>query len=234
MNTALKEALHTIPKDQFNTCSEALHDFKQSFGVDVGINNGKWLEMPRKFARSAARFTLPINTQKLATMTPFDYLSRYVWISDHRKHLYRFIFNKYICEPPSQEDANNESDKDEFERDTPSRTTNEKSLQSVEFRECVVPFTELRNAFKNVLGYCGPVDHMSEKVSNIIQLTGINASDHEMINFRSWCGLVAFSERYLNDMPFQSDPCDEVSKNEQTEFKFTAHLFRMLTISITF
>ncbi|XP_055316037.1 uncharacterized protein LOC129575885 [Sitodiplosis mosellana] len=217
MNTALKEALQTIPKDQFNTCSAALQEFKQSFGVESGVNNDKWLIMPRKFLRSAARFSLPVNTQKLATLTVFEYLSQYVWISNHRKHLYRFVFNKYVCDVTDDQDIDNDNDNDnededehELERDTPSRAT-EKSIQAYVFKECVMPFNELTNGFTNVLGYCGPVEQMAGKIEQIIKLTNVNENDHPFVNFRSWCGLVAFAERFLNNLPFDEDPCDEVS-----------------------
>lgn len=211
MNLALKEAIHTIPKDQFNTSSEALHEFKEMLDIEIGESSDKWLVMPRQFARSATRFSLPVNTLKLATLTPFEYLSCYVWISDHRKHLYRFIFNKYVCEAIDQEDADdNENCDNEFERDTPSNETTQKSTPAYEFKECVMPFTQLINAFTNVLGYCGPIEQLSDKIQQILQLTQLNDTDHQLINFRSWCGLVAFAERYLNDLPFDDDPCDEV------------------------
>lgn len=210
MNLALKEALHTIPKDQFNTCSAVLQDFKESSGAELDGNNEKWLVMPRQFARLAARFSIPINTQRLATLTPFEYLSQYVWISDHRKHLYRFVFNKYVGETSDQQDADSEND-DDLERETPSHATNEKSIQAYEFKECLMPYRDLTNAFTNVLGYCGPVEQMTEKIENIIQVTNLNEMEHPMINFRSWCGLVAFAERFLNNMPFDEDPCDEVT-----------------------
>lgn len=213
MNLALKEAIHTIPKDQFNTSSEALHEFKEMFDIEIGESNEKWLVMPRQFARSATRFSLPVNTMKLATLTPFEYLSWYVWISDHRKHLYRFVFNKYVCDAVDQvegdDNENNDGD-DDVERDTPSHETTQKSIPAYEFLECVMPFTELVNAFTNVLGYCGPIEQMADKIEQLLQLTQLNSSDHKWINFRSWCGLVAFAERYLNDLPFEEDLCDEV------------------------
>lgn len=210
MNLALKEALNTIPKDQFNTSSHALHEFKETFGVESGVNNDKWLVMPRQFARSAARFSIPINTQKLTTLTPFQYLSQYVWISDHRKHLYRFVFNKYLCDATEQLHEDDDND-DEFEHDTPSHPSNEKSIEPFEFKECVMMFRELVDALTNVLGYCGPVEQMSSKIQKIIELTELNDTEHHFVNFRSWCGLVAFAERFLNDLTFDEDPCDEVS-----------------------
>lgn len=216
MNLALKEAIHTIPKDQFNTSSEALHDFKTMFDIEtIGESNEKWLVMPRQFSRAATRFSLPVNTTKLATLTPFEYLSWYIWISDHRKHLYRFVFNKYVFEATDPNDADDDDENetnydDELERETPSNETTQKSIPAYEFRECEMPFTELVNAFTDVLGYCGSIEHMADKIQQIIRLTQLNGIDHQTINFRSWCGLVAFAERFLNNLPFDDDPCDEV------------------------
>lgn len=208
MNLALKEALHTIPKEQFNMSSAALQEFKMTFGVETDGCNEKWLVMPRQFARSAARFSIPINTQKLETITPFEYLSQYVWISDHRKHLYRFVFNKYVSESDHQE-TESEND-DDYERETPSNETNEKSIQPFEFKENFIRYDVLIDAFTDVLGYCGSVEQLAGKIENIIRLAHLNEIEHHSINFRSWCGLVAFAERYLNKIPFNEDPCDEV------------------------
>lgn len=210
MNLALKEALHTIPKDQFDSTSAAILEYKETMGVENSDNNEKWLIMPRQFSRSAARFSIPINTQTLSTMTPYEYLSRYVWISDYRKHLYRYVFNKYVREILDHQDDDTENDDDLIEAETPSYATNEKSIQAYEFKECKMPFKDLTIAFTDVLGYCGPVEQISNKIENIIQLTGVNKIIDLNINFRSWCGLVAFAERYLNDVPFDDDPCDEV------------------------
>lgn len=219
MNTALKEAFQTIGRDQFNSCSAALQGYKQRFGIENGVNNEKWLVMPRQFLRSAARFSLPINTQKLNTLTVFEYLSQYIWVSDHRKHLYRIVFNKFVIDksmgdaqndPDSMNDDDDDDD-NELDRDTPSHATHDQSVQACVFKECVMLFKDLTNAFTNILGYCGPIEQMTEKVSKIIELTETNENEHAIINFRSWCGLVAFAERYLNDLPFDEDPCDEVS-----------------------
>ncbi|XP_031638772.1 uncharacterized protein LOC116350915 [Contarinia nasturtii] len=231
MNTALKEAFQTIPMDQFNNSNAALHEFNENkFGVENSVNNDKWLIMPRQFMRSATRFSLPINTQKLTTLTAFEYLSQYVWISDHRKNLYRFVFNKYICKMNDQQDMddNENEDENELERATPSQTTNEKSIQPNVYRECVMSFNDLIDAFTNVLGYCGPVEQMLEKIQQIIKLTEINDKDHSTINFRSWCGLVAFAERFLNNLSFEEDPCDEV---EIADFETVERKFKNLTPS---
>lgn len=241
MNLALKEAIHTIPKDQFNASTEALHEFKEMFDIEIGESHEKWLVMPRQFSRAATRFSLPVNTTRLKTLTPFEYLSWYVWISDHRKHLYRFVFNKYVCEAVDPADAddneNNDDggggDDDVVERDTPSNETTQKSMPAYEFRECVQPFSEIVNAFTNVLGYCGPIEQMSDKIQQILQLTQLNGTDHKWISFRSWCGLVAFAERYLNHLPFEEDPCDEVRQFIHSgKLKYTLNTFPKLFYSL--
>lgn len=121
-----------------------------------------------------------------------------------------------MCEAKDREedaDDNENGYDNDLDRDTPSHgTTTQKSIPIYEFKERVMPFTELVNAFTNVLGYCGPIDQMSDKIRQIIQLTQLNDTDHQLINFRSWCGLVAFAERYLNNLSFEDDPCDEVLK----------------------
>lgn len=217
MSTALKEALQTIPKCQLEADSTVLDEFKSNFGVK-SVDNEKWLKMPRKFTRSATRFSLPINTVKLATLTPFEYLSRYVWISDHRKHLYRFVFNKYLSEINDSMDADcNKMDGDVQERDTPSNdtttttATNKSMISFCVFTECIMRFDQLKAAFDDVLGYCDPVERCTGKVTQIMELVELNATDHSFINFRSWCGLVAFAERFLNTVPFDLDLCDEVN-----------------------
>nr|ACZ26276.1 hypothetical protein [Mayetiola destructor] len=214
MSTALREALQTIPKSQLETDGTVLSEFKTNFSVKT-VDNEKWLKMPRKFTRSATRFSLPINTVTLETLTPFEYLSRYVWISDHRKHLYRFVFNKFLNKTNNSMDADcNELDGDQQECDTPSNDTttitNKSQISFCIFTECKIPFEQLQMAFVDVLGYCGPVERCTDKVIQIMELIELNANNHSFINFRSWCGLVAFAERFLNEVPFDLDPSDEV------------------------
>lgn len=207
MNKALQEALHTIPKHRLCSDSEALLAFKDTFS-SASNDNAKWLTMPRKFTRSATRFTLPINTQRLSILTPFEYLSEFVWISDHRKQLYRFVFNKYVVECYGAGD--NDDDTNTVDCETPVDNAPRKSLSYCQYTECVMLLKELRNAFFDVLGYCGTTDHLAEQIAKLLQLVQLNLADSTRINYRSWCGLVAFAERFLNSTGFEEDPCDEV------------------------
>lgn len=207
MNEALQEALHTIPKHYLNSDSKALQTFKETFNAGR-IDNEKWLTMPRKFTRCATRFTLPINTQKLSTMTPFQYLSDFVWISEHRKQLYRFVFNKYVAE--CDDGAANDKDSIDNNCETPVENTAQKSFSYCEYSECMMPMKKINIALIDVLGYCGTIDQLTEKIAELLILIQLTEMEQSQINYRSWCGLVAFAERFLNPTDFDIDPCDEV------------------------
>lgn len=215
MNKALKEALRTIPNDQIDAESPALRAFKETIGIDGTVENEKWLTMPRKYTRASARFSLPINTNDLARLTPFTYLSRHVWISNHRKQLYRFVFNKYICEVATQPINTSSQEIDAIAEDarsilfeTPSDDSN-KTMPFVDVKECTMSAQSLNNALIDVLGF--PVDAISNTIDEIRDMLDLNGGlEFAYLTFRNWCGIVAFAERYLNSMPADVDPCDEV------------------------
>ena len=54
-----------------------------------------WLELPRTFSFTAARFELPLDMSSLSSMTPVDYLSRHVTISSSRRQLYDKVFTRH-------------------------------------------------------------------------------------------------------------------------------------------
>lgn len=215
MNRALKEALRTIPNDQIDAESPALRAFKDTIGIDGIVDTEKWLTMPRKYTRSSARFSLPINTNDLTRLTPFTYLSRHVWISNHRKQLYRFVFNKYICEATAQPMNSSSHEMDLAADDmrsilfeTPSDDSN-KTMRFVDVKECIMDAQSLNDALIDVLGF--PVDAISSSINEIRDMLDIRDElEFAYLTFRNWCGIVAFAERYLNSMPMDVDPCDEV------------------------
>lgn len=214
MNRALKEALRTIPIDHIGAESTALRAFKETIGIDdATVDNEKWLTMPRKYTRTSARFSLPMNTNDLARLTPFTYLSRHVWISNHRKQLYRFVFNKYKCDATAQSTAAPENDANmDDTRSQLFETPSDDSLKMPEFvdvKECTMNAHRLNDALIDVLGF--PVDEISNRLDemhNVLDLSHEN--DFNYMTFRNWCGIVAFAERYLNSVPTDIDPCDEV------------------------
>lgn len=196
MNKALKEALRTIPAEKVNNESEALRKFKETMPVTT-VDNERWLSMPRKYTRNSVRFTLPINTHDLAVLTPFQYVSRHIWLSNYRKQLCHYVFTKFLPEINEQDAA--KAAKTESTIDPDQR-------QSIVDTKRTISFQDLQAALRDVLGFHGTDDKINE-IKAILQLT---AAEHGQLNFRSWCGVVAFSERYLNGLSHEEDPCDEV------------------------
>lgn len=214
MNVALKEALRTIPKEEIDAESLALRQFKETIGIE-NVDSEKWLVMPRKYTRISSRFGLPINTNDLAKLTPFAYISKHIWISAHRKQLYRYVFNKYLVDidPIILLNADIESDPDDDLQANLNDSSNEecnKTFASIGHIECVMSFSKLDKALINVLGFYGTIDCITEEMAKFKAILLLNERDHKFINFRSWCGIVAFAERYLNNLPLSDDPCDEV------------------------
>lgn len=196
MNKALKEALRTIPVEKVNNESEALRKFKETMPVTT-VDNERWLSMPRKYTRNSVRFTLPINTHDLAVLTPFQYVSRHIWLSNYRKQLCHYVFTKFLPEITEQDAA--KAAKTDAVIDPDQR-------QSAVESERTISFQDLHAALGDVLGFHGTNDKIDE-IKAILQLS---ATEHGQLNFRSWCGVVAFSERHLNGLSHEEDPCDEV------------------------
>lgn len=204
MNKALMEALRMISRETVET-AETLRQRQISIGLP-DVDNERWLPMPRKYTRNSTRFTLPINTQDLTVLTPLQYVSRHVWISNHRKQLYHYVFNKFVTEPT---DIRGETviRKNASHDTTPSDT--EKGFNFYHGRDRMMSYKHLDDALKIALGFHGTSDKIV-KVKEILVLdTDERASE---FNFRAWSGIVAFAERYLNKLPLTEDPTDEVTE----------------------
>lgn len=220
MSKALQEAFRTIPTDHVNNDSQALRQFKQTICVQ-DMDNEKWITMPRKYTRCSARFTLPINTQDLANLTPLDYVSKYIWISDYRKQLYRYVFTRFLCEngaddmitsaaaeqPDLTDIVNERSPKSKKLSDISQTTTPTDTQSKVIFKERLMEFKHIDAALVDVLGFHAT----AEKINEVKEILLLKRNEHEMLNFRSWCGIVSFAERFLNTTPVSEDPCDEAS-----------------------
>lgn len=197
MNRALHEAYRTIPHEKLNAESEALHKYKASH-ILPAHDTEKWLSMPRKYTRNSVRFTLPIDTYDLTRITPFEYVSRHVWISDYRKQLYKYVFEKYLPKEAVDGVQAIASSDEVVEGGVPDRR--------VPFQHRTISFANLNDALADALGFHGT----QAKVADIKAMLMLNAQQHSAINFRSWCGLVAFGERFLNPLSHLEDRCDEV------------------------
>ena len=53
-----------------------------------------WLELPRTFSFTSARFELPLDMSSLVNMTPVEYLAKHVTITSSRRQLYDKVKNK--------------------------------------------------------------------------------------------------------------------------------------------
>ena len=54
-----------------------------------------WLELPRTFSFTSARFELPLDLGSMANTTPVQYLSRHVSVSSSRRQLYDKVFTRH-------------------------------------------------------------------------------------------------------------------------------------------
>ena len=53
-----------------------------------------WLELPRTFSFTSARFELPLDIASLVVMTPVSYLSSHVTVNSSRRQLYDKVFTR--------------------------------------------------------------------------------------------------------------------------------------------
>lgn len=202
MNRARMEAYRTMPPDKLDHESEALLQYKGAHHIPQE-DNEKWLSMPRRYTRNSARFTLPINTYDLTRITPFEYISRHIWISEYRKQLYQLVFVKYLPEDLA-----------------PVATGEPVGIEAIAeailpvldtrpppFTERTISFGSIDAALGDVLGFHGT----PERIKAIKELLLLNENEHGSINYRSWCGIVAFAERFLNQSSREEDRCDAVS-----------------------
>ncbi|EDV98679.1 GH23317 [Drosophila grimshawi] len=184
LNRALREAIKYMPKTVHKPTEEVDK-------TTVSSSN----KMPRKFSKSATRFDVPMDLSMLKTMTPWTYLSKYVWVSQQRKQLYKRVFLKHLsrCEEPETELAlGNE--------ETPL----------VEYKERTMLWRSLPQALEDVLEF-----HGTEKnVKNTLTTLDYQSNGSGTLDFRAWCGIVSFAERLALSNPECSDDdsCDELEK----------------------
>lgn len=135
-------------------------------------------------------------------MTPLQYLSRHVSVLSDRKQLYHRIFVRNLPAPSGKEKDNSDS---EYEDEVQEQEAKEK-LELIR----TLPYFVLDKAMHEVLGFHGKPDRIC-KIKDLIGLRGDMNGNEIPIDFRTWCGIVAFSERYLTDTDKELDPCNEVS-----------------------
>lgn len=138
-------------------------------------------------------------------MSVWEYLSSYVWVSRQRKQIYKRIFLKHL-KPISQESGPEQQEQQ-------SKTgENEVQFPLPEYGERAMNMKYLYQALEEVLEFYG-TEKTINRVLDIISYEKLKEDDGKELNFRTWCGLVAFAERLALDDPSGTDSCDEVGKN---------------------
>ncbi|KAH8405068.1 hypothetical protein KR222_010782 [Zaprionus bogoriensis] len=201
LNRALREAIKYMPK--------TVHNPKPVEELEKTAASSS-CKMPRKFSKSATRFDVPMDLSMLKNMTPWDYLSKYVWVSQQRKQLYKRVFLKYLnrCEQPESELAL-ASDEAPF----------------VEYKERTMVWRSLPQALEDVLGFHGT----ERNVQNTLTYLGYEATEGGDLDFRAWCGIVSFAERLAltNAACSDNDSCDELEKSDFNSMELLIEQFEV-------
>lgn len=155
-------------------------------------------------------------------MTPIEYLKRHVVLCDDRKKLFHRIFCRNLPSDdgkPSQEFNENDSIP---ETETPVQLETFKNLLADVTR--LIPMANFDKAMHEALGFHGT----PEKIFEIRELLELNYEYYQEIpiDFRSWCGIVAFAERFIITQDRELDPCNEVSLRWRSRFVFNDFFFR--------
>lgn len=141
-------------------------------------------------------------------MNVIHYLSNFVWVSRQRKQMYKRVFLKYLK-------LSNEQDQ-EIEKPVP-RTVNETEilLPLADYQERHMNSEHLYQALEDVLEFYGTENNIN-RILKLIDYEDIKR-ENNLINFRTWCGIVAFAERLALDDPSCTDSCDEVRLTQVTK-----------------
>ena len=76
---AIREAFRTATMDKLNFQTDAVRTLQRSAKQLSDVDYEKWIDLPRKYSRSSARFELPIDTRKLTRIVSCT-LSRFFMI----------------------------------------------------------------------------------------------------------------------------------------------------------
>lgn len=134
------------------------------------------------------------------------YLSQYVIVSNKLKQQYRRIFLKNLPEEIVDEKPKiDDMDNDESPRDDSEKIKQPIKVDLVKIR--TLPLAVFDKALQEVLGFHGTL----EKIQELKEILKIDTeADQSLIDFRLWCGIVAFAERFITKINRDLDPCNEV------------------------
>ncbi|XP_070509084.1 uncharacterized protein [Chironomus tepperi] len=195
----LQEAFRTISPERLGMDSDAVREMKQYLNLEE-YSNEKWQHLPRRFSRSAARFELPIDIREMSKLRPFNYLSKYVYVESDKKQLYHRVFIKYL---PKSQMNREEAEHDDLYANLEMRKAFMESLLAAR----VMPMEKLNQALHEVLGFHATAEYVQE-IENFLELDTLDSDT--AINFRTFCGIVAFGERLITTLSQEDDPRDEI------------------------
>lgn len=193
----LQEALRTISLDKLGVDSYAVANMKDSLNLKE-IDYEKWQHLPRRFSRSSSRFELPIDIREMAKLRPFSYLSKFVYVDDDKKQLYHRTFVKFL--------PKNTSNREENENDFFANPAAQKNFTENLLSARTMPLEVLTEALHEVLGF-----HATD--ANVLEIQSyleLESLEEAIINFRTFCGIVAFAERLITSLSQEEDPRDEI------------------------
>lgn len=208
----LQEVLKTISPEKMGVDSDAVLETKECLQF-VETDYEKWMNLPRKFSRSSARFELPMDLKELAKLKTFDYLSKYVFVEDDKKQLYHRIFVKYL---PKDKTNREENDNEEFF--ARANSGGKRGGKDDLLLQRALQDDNLKEALEEILGFHGTEENIQE-ILNYLELE--NYEDVH-INFRTFSGIVAFAERLITRLDQNEDPRNEI---EIADFETLARHF---------
>lgn len=129
-----------------------------------------------------------------------EYLSKYVYLKSDKKQLYHRVFEKYL---PADKTTRDDNDDNLFGENSSINFNNRRNNHAERF----LPIDSLNTAMKEVLGFHGTI----EKINEVRDL--LDVSETVDIDYRMFCGIIAFSERYILNTSLNQpdDPRDEVN-----------------------
>lgn len=208
----LQEVLRTISPDKMGVDSDAVLEVKESLNF-VDTDHEKWMHLPRKFFRASTRFELPMDLKELAKLIPFDYLSKYVFLENDIMQLYHRIFVKYL---PKDKTNREENDNEEFF--SRANASGKRNVRDDLFSLRVLQDENLREALCELLG----AHATDERLQEIYDYVELEKLEEIQINFRTFSGIVAFSERLITKLDQNDDPRNEI---EIADFETLARHF---------
>ncbi|KAI9588054.1 hypothetical protein GQX74_003900 [Glossina fuscipes] len=103
---------------------------------------------------------------------------------------------------------------------------NDQTFPHSNYTERTIGLNHLPAALEDVLEFYGNEMNI-KKILNLLDYENIKKKIKN-INFRSWCGVVAFAERLAIDDPHGTDSCDELEKQDFDSLDLRLHNYQVL------